>query len=69
MHKQPVMFRGDKDGNNRVMNECYIHAAAITLKAKLFGIYIHPWFPYVIIVLILFTLMVGSGFKWYEHLF
>ena len=46
----------------------YNHAVPITLKTKLFGISISPWFPYVIIVLILFTLMAESGLRQYQHL-
>lgn len=64
-----IMYRSPKTFDNNELREWYMHAAPITLRAKLFGIPMHPWFPYVLVVLILFTLMVGSGFKWYEHLF
>ena len=39
----------------------------ISLKAKVFGISVHSWLPYLVIILLLLTLMVGSKFKWYEH--
>ena len=64
MRRKPIQFKRD-DSNSKWQ---YKHAVRITLKTKLFGISISPWFPYVIIVLILFTLMAGSGLKWYERL-
>ena len=64
MYRRPVLFEGNEEIQNRLV---YKHPYQITLKAKLFGISINPWFPYVIFILILFTLIVGVGFKWYEH--
>ena len=40
----------------------------ISLKAKMFGISVNPWLPYVMVNLVLLTLMVGSKYKWYEHI-
>ena len=39
----------------------------ITLKAKVFGISVNPWLPYMVTIIILLTIMIGSKFKWYEH--
>ena len=36
-------------------------------KATMFGISVNPWLPYVVVNLLLLTLMVGSKYKWYEH--
>ena len=36
-------------------------------KARMFGISVNPWLPYVVVILLLLTLMVGSKYKWYEH--
>ena len=41
--------------------------AHISLKARVFGISVNPWLPYVVVVLLLLTIMIGSKFKWYEH--
>ena len=58
----------NNDENEAEKKLVYKHTSPIDLEAKLFGIVIRPWLPYVIIILMLFTLMVGPGFKWYEHL-
>ena len=64
MHTKPVVF--DEHQDEWIKN----HAVSpITLEATLFGLTVKPLFPYVIVSLILFTLMLGSDFKWYEHLF
>ena len=39
----------------------------ITLKARVFGISVNPWLPYVVVLLFFLTIMIGSKFKWYEH--
>ena len=39
----------------------------IILKARIFGITVNPWLPYVVIILLLLTIMIGSKFKWYDH--
>ena len=39
----------------------------VTLKAKVFGISVNPWLPYMIIIILLLTIMIGAKFKWYEH--
>jgi len=62
MHRPPVVF---KDFSHELIN---YHGAYFTLKAKLFGISVHSWLSYVIIILILLSIMTGSKFKWYEHL-
>ena len=64
MHTKLVVFDEHQDEWIRK------HAVSpITLEATLFGLTVKPLFPYVIVSLILFTLMLGSDFKWYEHLF
>ena len=40
----------------------------ISLIAKMFGISVNPWLPYVVVNLLLLTLMVGSKYQWYEHI-
>ena len=39
----------------------------ITIKARIFGITVNPWLPYVVVVILLLTIMIGSKFKWYDH--
>ena len=39
----------------------------ITIKARIFGITVNPWLPYVVVVILLITIMIGSKFKWYDH--
>ena len=40
-----------------------------SLKARMFGISMNPWLPYVVVILLLLALMVGSKYKsWYEYL-
>ena len=39
----------------------------VSLKARVFGISVNPWLPYLVTILLLLTIMVGSKFKWYEH--
>ena len=41
--------------------------AHISLKARVFGISVNPWLPYVVVLLLLLTILIGSKFKWYEH--
>ena len=38
----------------------------ITLKARVFGISVNPWLPYVVVLLFFLTIMIGSKFKWYR---
>lgn len=40
----------------------------ITLKARLIGIPVHPWLPYMVVFLLLLTIMIGSNISLYEHL-
>ena len=47
---------------------CYHRLNYITLKARLVGIPVHPWLPYVVVILLLFTIMIGSNITLYEHL-
>jgi len=44
---------------------CSVH---FNLKAKLFGIFVRSWLSYVILILLLLSIMIGSQFKWYDHL-
>ena len=38
------------------------------INAELFGFVINPWFPYMVITVIFFALMVEPlGLKWLEH--
>ena len=67
MYRRPMFFNNNEDIAQKKL-VCK-HTSPINLEAKLFGIVIRPWLPYVIIILMLFTLMVGPGFRWYEHLF
>jgi len=62
MCRRPVVF---KDFSHKSIN---YHGAYFTLKAKLFGISVRSWLSYVIIILLLLSIMIGSKFKWYEHL-
>ena len=39
----------------------------INLKARVFGISVNPWLPYVVVIVLLLTIMIGAKFKWYEH--
>ena len=41
-------------------------SGSINLKANVFGIYVHPRLPFVVIILLLFTIMVGAKIKWYQ---
>ena len=64
MYRKPVVFNDNQPFQNEMIK---MYASKIIVKAKLFGITICPWFPYVIMILILLTLMVGSRIKWYEN--
>ena len=45
------------------------HTPVITLDAELFGFTVNPWFPYVIMILIFFALMVEPlGLEWFDRL-
>ena len=59
MHRQSLACHCDSDGSKNGVH--------VSLKAKVFGISVNPWLPYLVIILLLLTLMVGSKFKWYEH--
>ena len=37
-----------------------------TLKARMFGISINPWLPYLVTIALLFTIMAGAKIKWYQ---
>ena len=39
----------------------------INLKARVFGISVNPWLPYMVVIVLLLTIIVGAKFKWYEH--
>ena len=56
-HKQPLVYHCNSDGSNNGVH--------ISLKARVFGISVNPWLPYLVIILLLLTIMVGSKFKWY----
>ena len=64
IYRPPVQFDGNTDLQNAMIRR---HESPCTLKVKLFGIVVHPSYPYVILILILFTLMLGSHINWYEH--
>lgn len=67
MYRPPVLFTGNDNVQNKLVHR---HTNPIILKVKLFGIPICSFFPYVIIILILFSIMVGAAdFKWYEQVF
>ena len=38
----------------------------ISLRARVFGKSVNPWLPYLIVVTLLFTVIVGAKIKWYE---
>ena len=59
MHRPSLACHDDSHGSNNGLR--------ITLKAKVFGISVNPWLPYVVVLLFLLTIMIGSKFKWYEH--
>ena len=40
----------------------------ITSEARLIGIPVQPWLPYVVVLLLLFAIMLGSSTVWYFHL-
>ena len=60
----PVQFDHNTDLQNAMIRE---HVSPVSLKAKLFGITVHPSYPYVILILILFTLVLGPRINWYER--
>ena len=66
MRRNPVMFSGNEQSQDDMLKT---YASSITIKTKIFGVTINPWFPYVIIILIALTLTVGSRIKWYENFF
>ena len=39
---------------------------SITLKARMFGISVNPWLPYLVTIVLLFTVMAGAKIKWYQ---
>ena len=59
MHRQSLACHCDTNGSNNGVH--------VSLKARVFGISVNPWLPYLVIILLLLTIMVGSKFKWYEH--
>ena len=65
MYRRPILFDGNDENQTRL---AYKHVSSIHLKANLFIIAVHPRLPYVIGVLTVFTLVLGSSFKWYEHI-
>ena len=38
----------------------------ISLRARMFGISVNTWLPYLIVLALVFTVMVGAKIKWYE---
>ena len=38
----------------------------VNLKARVFGISVNPWLPYVLVIVLLLTIMIGAKSKWYE---
>ena len=59
MLRLPLKFNTNPDRSNDGM--------VINLKARMFGISVNPWLPYVVINLLLLTLMIGSRYEWFEH--
>ena len=57
MHRKPLAAPYTSSG----------HGMRITLKARMFGITVNPWLPYLVVILLLLTIMIGSKFKWYDH--
>ena len=47
---------------------CHHRLNYITLKARLVGIPVHPWLPYVVVILLLISIMIGTNITLYEHL-
>ena len=41
-------------------------SVCITLKATMFGIYVQPWLPYMVLFVIFLTALVESRLKWYQ---
>ena len=39
----------------------------VNLKARVFGISVNPWLPYVFVMVLLLTIMIGAKSKWYER--
>ena len=39
----------------------------VNLKARVFGISVNPWLPYVLVIVLLLTIMIGAKSKWYER--
>ena len=61
IYRPPVWFEHNEDAENAMIRK---HASTFTLKAKLFGIVIATsWYPYVILILILLTVMLGLTVK------
>ena len=42
------------------------YTGPITLKARMFGISVNPWLPYLVTIALLFTIMAGAKIKWYQ---
>lgn len=59
MHRQSLACHCDTNESNNGVH--------VSLKARVFGISVNPWLPYLVIIILLLTIMVGSKFKWYEH--
>ena len=59
MHRPSLACHCDSDGSNNGVH--------ISLKARVFGISVNPWLPYLVVILLLLTIILGSKFKWYEH--
>ena len=59
MHRPSLACHYDPHGLNNGVH--------VSLKARVFGISVNPWLPYLVTILLLLTIMVGSKFKWYEH--
>ena len=64
IYRPLVRFKDNEDAEKKMIRK---HASTFSLKAKLFGIAVHPSYPYVILILMLFTLMLGPSVKWYDR--
>ena len=65
MYRPPVLFPDNDEDQTTLVKT---HVSSISLKAKLIGFAVHPWLPFMIVILTVFSLELGSGFKWYEHI-
>ena len=67
MYAPPVEFETPASESEKQLIRKY--TSGIALNVELFGFNINPWFPYVIVILIFFAIMLEPlGLKWFQHL-